>query len=180
MSTEAIARRYARAAFELAKDEGNVAAVAKELGHFAAAYEASAELRAVEHAPSLDDKDRGEIVAEIGRRLSASDLSVRTVTMLAQRQRMAVLPDLARLVAEMTDDHLGLLRGNVRAATKLSAAYLARLKAKIEEATGKNVELTFEEDPTLIAGVVTEIGDRVVDGSVRGKLDRLAESLRQA
>jgi F-type H+-transporting ATPase subunit delta len=179
MSTEAVARRYAHALFELAKEQSKVPEVTRQIADFRDAYEASTELRELEHNPALSDSDREAVISELGSRMGAADITTRTVAMLAMRQRLSVLVDLARLLDEMADDHLGILRAQVRAANKLSDAYLDRLKREIAEATGKKVILTFEQDPSLIAGIVTQIGDRVVDGSVRGRLDRLADSIRQ-
>jgi F-type H+-transporting ATPase subunit delta len=119
------------------------------------------------------------VIEELGARLMASTTTVRTVAMLAERQRLSLLPDMAALLGEMSDEHVGVVRATVRSSKKLSADYLARLAQKIEAATGKKVVITSEEDPTLIAGIVAQIGDRVIDGSVRGRLDRLSASLRQ-
>ena len=179
MSTEAVARRYARAIFELARDEGSLGAVTRELRAFADAYEASADLRSIETLPSMTDDAREAVIAQLGKKLSASDLTVRSVSLLVRRQRLSVLPDLVRQLDEMADDHLGILRAEVRAATKLDKAYLDRLKAKIEKSTGRKVMITFEQDEDLIAGIVTTIGDVVVDGSLRGKLNQLSATLRQ-
>ena len=177
--SEMIARRYARALFELAKEAGKVAEVARELGNFAAAYETSAEFREIDVLPSVQGADRRAIVASLGASLGASDLTVRVVAMIADRQRLSLLPDLVNVMDEMADEHLGVLRGTVTSAQRLDEGYRGKLKRKIEEATGKKVLLTFEEDQNLIAGIVTQIGDQIIDGSVRGKLNTLAESLRQ-
>jgi F-type H+-transporting ATPase subunit delta len=177
--SEMIARRYARAAFELAKEQGKVSELSRELNAFADAYASSSEFRDIDTVPSLQGADRRAIVESLGKRLSASDLTTRTVAMIAERQRLSLLPDLVRVVEEMADDHLGVLRGTVTSATRLDEGYRGKLKRKIEETTGKKVILTFEEDENLIAGIVTQIGDRVIDGTVRGKLNQLAESIRQ-
>ncbi len=179
MSAEVVARRYARAVFELAKEEGNVGEVSREIAAFADAYAVSSDLRALEQTPGLTDADRRKVVEEIGKRQGSSATTVRTVALLAERQRLAVLPDLVRLLEQMADEHLGLLRAHVKSARRLSEGYRSRLERKLAEAAGKRILMTFEEDPTLIAGVVTQVGDRVVDGSVRGRLNQLAASLRQ-
>lgn len=178
MSSEAIARRYGRALFELAKEKSSVAEVTRELADFAAAFEASDELRALQHAPNLSDTEREAVIEELGRRIGASETTTRSVAMLATRRRLAILPDLVRIVGEMADDHLGVLHASVRAAKTLEQDHLERLQREIASATGKTVILDFEVDPSLIAGIVTRIGDRVIDGSIRGRINRLAESLR--
>ncbi len=179
MSTEAVARRYARALFELARDEKSLPKVTKELTAFAEAYSASPDLRALESMPNMTDDGREAIIVALGRKLQASDLTVNTVNLLARRQRLSVLPDMVQQLDEMADEHLGILRAQVRAATRLSAAYLKRLQTKMEQSTGRRVQISFEEDPSLIAGIVTSIGDTVIDGSLRGKLNQLSASLRQ-
>lgn len=179
MSHEAVARRYARAVFELVKEQGKVTEAVRQLGAFAEAYEASSDFRALEHTPSITDADRRGVVEQMGKQVGASDTIVRTVSILAERKRLAILPDLLRLLEEKVDDHLGVVRATVRSAARLPEDYRGKLKRKLEDVTGKRVLFTFEEDPSLIAGIVTQIGDRVVDGSIRGKLNQLAESLRQ-
>lgn len=172
-----VARRYARAFFELARESGRVGEATKELRDFADAYAASSEFRAMELDPAFHDEQRAAVIKTLGKRLGASDTTVRTVSILAERQRLSVLPDLVRLVDEMADEHLGVVRATVRSARPLSESYKTKLKSHIENATGKRAIILYEEDPQLIGGLVTQIGDRLVDGSVRGRLDRLADSL---
>jgi F-type H+-transporting ATPase subunit delta len=173
-----VARRYARALFELGAEKKQLDKVRAHMNDFAAAYGASEEFRAVAALPTVGDKQRDAVVRELGKRIGALDIVTNTVSLLAARQRLSVLPEVARLIDVMADEHLGIVRAHVSSAGKLSPSYLSRLETKIANATGMKVVIEFEEDPTLIAGVVTRIGDRVIDGSVRGKLDQLAESLR--
>ncbi len=177
--SEMIAKRYARAIFELASEAGKVAEIARELQHFASVFEVSTEFRELDNLPGLQPDDRRAIVEAIGQRVGASDLTTRSVAMLGERLRLSLLPDLVRVFESMADEHLGLLRGTVTSAVKLDESYRDKLKRKIEQATGKRVLLTFEEDEHLIAGIVTQIGDRVIDGSIRGKLNAFAQTLRQ-
>jgi F-type H+-transporting ATPase subunit delta len=178
MSAETIARRYARALFELAREQNKLDELVRDLDGFAAAWTQSAELRELVQLPGVSDQQRQQVLEEIGKTLGAGELAVRAVGLLAARQRLSVLPDLLRLVREMVDQAQGVLRATVTSATPLDPGFRDRLVRRLEEATGRKVDATFREDPTLIAGIVTQIGDRVVDGSLRGKLRQLAESLR--
>lgn len=178
MSTQAVARRYAKAFFELAREEGLVTQALGDLQKFADCYEASTELREIELNPSLHESDRRAIIEALGTQLKTSETATRLVAMLAERQRLTVLPDLVAMVEEMSDEHLEVLRATVRSARKLSQSYRTKLEKTLTESTGRKVLVTYEEDPELIAGVVTQIGDRVIDGSVRGRLRRLADDLR--
>lgn len=179
MSTEAVARRYASAIFELGKEQKKLEPFTRELGAFAESYEQSEELRDALANPMIGDDAREAIIDGLAKRLASSPHITNLVRLLARRRRLAVLPDLVAQLREMVDEHQGILRAKVRAAVRLSPAYLDKLKGKIEEATGKKVVVTFEEDQSLIAGIVAHVGGRVVDGSARGKLHELRESLQQ-
>ena len=179
MSQEAVARRYARAIFDLAKEKGKLREAVTSVRDYADAYLASTEFRTIESDPKVTDADRKTVVEAIGAKIGADDMTVRTVSMLAERQRLVVLPDLAHLLEVMADDELGILRAEVRSARKLSEAYKAKLEKKLEAATRKKVVVSYDVDEDLLGGLVTQIGDRVIDGSLRGRLTQLADSLRQ-
>ncbi len=178
--SQAIAKRYARAVFELGCENHTLAALVAEFARFAEAYALSPELQELDRLPNVTDATRTAVLTDLGKRLQASDSVVRTLGLLAERQRLSLLPDVAQLLAGMSDEHEGVVRATIRSAQKLSPAYVQRLAERIREATGKKVVITTEEDPALIAGVVATIGDRVIDGTVRGRLDRLSASLRQS
>ena len=115
----------------------------------------------------------------VAKRVKANTTVERVVQMLAERKRLSILPEMAGMVAEMADEHQGVVRATVTSARPLAPAYVKKLSAQLESSTGRKVVVTTQQDPNLLAGVVTQIGDRVIDGSVRGRLDRLARSLRQ-
>jgi F-type H+-transporting ATPase subunit delta len=179
VSTESVARRYARAVFELGKETGELEAVYRDVTGFGDLYAVNAELRQALGSPRTSDEARDRLLADLGARLHLSPTASNLLRLLGRRRRLTVLPELVRQLGELVDEHQGIVRAKVRSAGLLGASYLERLRRQIEQATGKKVIIAFEQDPTLIAGVVTQIGDRVVDGSIRGKLDKLRESLRQ-
>jgi F-type H+-transporting ATPase subunit delta len=166
--------------FEIGRDTKTLDAIVAEVNRFAEAYQASPDLQDLERLPNLNDTSRRAVLTELGKRLQASEPTINVVSLLAERQRLALLPDVATLLQEMSDEHAGVVRATVRSAKKLSPSYVNRLSERIRSVTGRKVILTTEEDPSLIAGVVAQIGDRVIDGTVRGRLDRLSASLRQS
>jgi F-type H+-transporting ATPase subunit delta len=178
MSAESVARRYAQAMFELGRDKGTLDDIRRDLEAFVAVQAESQELREAVASPLLSDEARDRLVEELGRRLGTSEITINLVRLLARRRRLAVLADLCRQYGELCDEHQGVLRATVRSPTPLEPSYLDRLRAEMEQATGKKVVISCEHDPSLIAGIVTQIGDRVVDGSIRGKLEQLRQSLR--
>jgi F-type H+-transporting ATPase subunit delta len=177
MSNEAVARRYARAIFELGREEGSLATLPKEISEFAELYSGSVELRDVLGSPLVDVASREAVLGDIAERLGLSPTMRNTLRLLARRRRLPAIPEIARELLRLVDEENQLVRAHVLSAAPLSDDYLGRLKAELEKTTGKKVELTHEQDPSLIAGVVTRIGDRVIDGSVLSRLRSFRESL---
>lgn len=179
MSLEAIGKRYAQAVFELGKESGQLPQLAKQISAMAEVFHGSEELRAVLTNPLVADEAREKILAEIGQRLGVSETAQRTLRVLAQNRRLAALPEIARALDRMVDADQKTMRATVTSAKALSESYLSRLSAELDKVTGQKVVLTVRTDPALIAGVVVQIGDRVIDGSVRAKLSRFREGLLQ-
>jgi F-type H+-transporting ATPase subunit delta len=177
MSYDAIARRWARAVFEIGKEGGMVARLRDDIASFAETYAGNEELRNVLDNPLVPEAAREAVIVEIGSRMDLSDTAKSTLRLLAQKRRLAALPDIARQLARLADEDQGLVRAEVTSAEALSDDYLAKLRAELEKATGKKVVVTAKVDASLIGGVVTKLGDRVVDGSVRARLTGFRESL---
>lgn len=176
MSYDAIGRRYARAIFELGKEEGNLTALSTQIASFADVYRDNEELRLALDNPLVSDEGKRQIVADVAQRLGIADTASRALRLVTQRRRLRALPDIARQLRLLVDADSNVERATVVSAVPLSDAYMLKLKSELERSTGKQVELTQSVDPSLIAGVVTKVGDRVIDGSLRARLD----SFRQA
>jgi F-type H+-transporting ATPase subunit delta len=178
MSSHAtIAERYARAIFELGVESGTLAALVDEVRRFAGAYETSDDLRGVLENPLVPNEQRDKILRELASRLGLGPSALNTVRYLAQRRRLAVLPDIARRLDTLSDEKQGVVRATVTSAAPLSEAFYQRLSEQLATMVGKKVVLDRRQDPTLIAGVVTRIGDNTIDGSVRGRLETLERKL---
>lgn len=180
MSNSAVAERYGRAIFELAEEAGQAAGLTQQLANFAAAYTLSPELRAVLSNPLVDQSQRDAVLKEIAARLGLSPLATTAVRYVASRRRMSSLPEIARRLGSLADEKAGVVRASVTSAGQLSESYYEKLKTELEGLTGRKIILERRQDPSLIAGVVTRIGDNTIDGSVRGKLDQLERQLQSA
>jgi len=176
MSSGDVAERYARAIFELGVDAGQVVALSEQVRSFADTYAASRELQAVLDNPMVDLEQRQAILAEIAGKVGLSGAGLNAIRMLAERNRLSSLPEIARRLALLADEKAGVLRAVVTSAAPLPESFYERLMKELESATNRKVAIDRQQDPSLIAGVVTRIGDNTIDGSVKG---RLAEIERQ-
>jgi F-type H+-transporting ATPase subunit delta len=177
VSYESIARRWARAVFELGKEAGSLPAISRDLGTFADVYAGSDELATALENPLVPEPSRDAIVADIAGRLGLGEIAKNTLRLLVRKRRIAAVPEIARQLARLSDEDAGLLRAEVTSAGPLSEAYLGRLRAELEKSTGRKVAVSHKQDPSLIGGVVTRIGDQVIDGSVRARLASFRDSL---
>lgn len=178
MSYDAIGRRYARAIFELSKEEGKASAVADQIAAFAEVYVASEELRTVLENPLVDDAARLAIVTEIAQRVGATGTAERALRLVTKQRRLRAVPDISRHLRRQVDDDAKVVRAHVTTAAQPPVGYLERLKSQIEQSTGQKVMLTHAIDPAIIGGVITAIGDRVVDGSLRTRLLQFRDATR--
>ena len=172
-----VARRYAKALIELGSEQGNLDAIVKEIGEIADAIEQNDELRALIDNPQVSRASRKSVLAEIAQRMGASPITRNTLGLLGDNNRLRILPALASSLREEADRRAGILRARVVSAAPLTDAYVQKLTQALEARFKKKVLVVRDVDPTLLAGVVTRVGDTIIDGSLKAQLDELKGQL---
>ena len=173
----AAAERYARAIFELGVESGQLPAVSAEFDQLARVYAKDAELRGALSDPLASDERRQGLVHELATRLGLSELVRNALRVLSSRRRAGALPEIAELLRRLSDERSGILRASVVTAIDLPEAFFERLKGELEAATGRKIVLEHSRDASLIAGIVTRIGDNTIDGSIKGRLAEMERRL---
>ena len=167
-----LARPYARAAFNAARDEGRIKAWSDALA-FAARVAGDPQAGTALKHPQLTSRLAAQLLV-----LDANDATfVRFVEMLADNRRLELLPEIAGLFEQLRAEAERIVKARVRSATTLGDADLAAIRDGLRRRFGRDVEVETELDPSLIGGAVIEAGDVVIDGSVKGKLERLQSAL---
>ncbi len=172
-----VSRRYARALLELGLESSKLQSMVTEVERVAEIMKSSAELRAILQNPMVLVSQRKKVLDALTRRLGVSKLVRNACMLLVDRGRAEFLPDIARELRSMADEHEGVVRAEVASASPLSKIYLDKLTAALESATGKKIELTATQDEKLIGGVVTRVGGVVYDGSLKARLSRVREQM---
>ncbi|MCG5052189.1 MAG: ATP synthase F1 subunit delta [Myxococcales bacterium] len=176
-----VSRRYARALFSLGCDNGQFEAYGRELGLLAEVFAGSEELRNAMANPVVKDSEKRAILDGILGALlppvGASSEVRRFVRLLLERRRIIELPRVASAYQRLTDERLGRVRGRVVSATPLDSAALDEIRAALEARTGKQVLLETSVDPEILGGVVAHVGDLVLDGSLRSRLETLSRKI---
>jgi F-type H+-transporting ATPase subunit delta len=177
MSQAPVADRYARAIFELGVETGQLAPITEQVRRFAEAYSGNAELRAVLDNPIIEPEKRESILADVSARLGLMGNALNLIKLLARRKKLRVVADIARRLDRFSDEKAGVVRASVTSARPMPDSFYQKLVAELESATARKIVLERREDPKLIAGFVTRIGDNTIDGSVRGRLDEIERQL---
>jgi F-type H+-transporting ATPase subunit delta len=175
MIKRSIARRYARALMDLVTDEH--AAVAAQLTGFAAAVQGHPELAQVLSNPVFSLEERRRVLQRLQ---AASPLRApldHFVDLLVSRHRVGYLGAVAECFGELVDQREGRVRVRVESAVALEAPARAELEAALITALGQKVVLEARVTPALLAGVQLRVGGLLLDGSLRGQLERLKERL---
>jgi F-type H+-transporting ATPase subunit delta len=175
--TGSLARRYAKALLEIGIAQQTYDALGKELDRAADTLRSSPELRVALENPVFSLEKRKLIMDELSRRLALSRTVRNFIMLLLDKGRIAALPDIARVHRTLIDEHAGRMRATVPSARPLDPLLESRLKTALEKSSGKVVLFDKREDPAILGGLVTQLGDTVYDGSVRTQLQQLRDEL---
>lgn len=173
----AVGRRYAKALLELARERGEVDSVLSDVSSISDAWKESAELRELIRNPVVPKPALKSAVDAVLEELGVSKLMRNTVSLLADKGRLPQLEEVLHALEALAESETGRVRVEVTSAKPLSEAYYARLIEKLQRVTDLQVVLVKKQDPSLIGGVVTRVGDRVFDGSLSNRLSELRETL---
>lgn len=166
-------RTYAEALFSVARAEGTLGEVEDEVFRFARALDASDELRNALTDPHIPASRRQQIVEDLLGGKEATPTTIALVSMVVGLGRARDLSAIIETLVEMSAAESNKAVAEVRTAVELTEDQVDRLAKAIEQATGKQVEIKVVVDPSVLGGIVTTVGDTVIDGSVRHRLEQL-------
>lgn len=178
MNARAVARRYATALFDVARKSGAAERASQDLSALARLVTEHAELGRVAASPAVPAAAKKAIMAAIMDAAGVATVEVRRlIDLLADRDRLSILPDVAAAFVERQHDAMRVAEAEVVTAVPLTPATRAALAEALGRVSGKTVTLTERVDPAIVGGVVARIGTFVYDASVAGQLGRLKQTL---
>ena len=180
MSTRASASRYARALLDVVIKEGNPEQVERELSAFADLLAQHPNLQKALTNPAVPVSGKRGIVKELTSRLASSSPLTKLLLLLADGDRLVLVPHLLAAYRDRLMDHRQIVRADVTTAEPLAEAKVSLLTQRLAQITGRTVTMTTKVDPSIIGGVVARVGSTVYDGSVATQLDRIKNRLRSA
>jgi F-type H+-transporting ATPase subunit delta len=178
MSTSVVARRYAGALVDLAEELGCLDAVARDLLDFQQFLQSSDELKTALTSRGFTRDEQASVMKAVLDAGKQHPIARNFLRLLADNGRLDAFDGILEAFQERYDELRGRVRAVVTAASPLDAATLETLEAQIKLLTGRSqVVLDSQVDPSLIGGIVTRVGDTILDGSIKTQLDHLRTSL---
>jgi F-type H+-transporting ATPase subunit delta len=173
-----LAGRYATALFELADQEKALDPVAGDLRALGAMIEGSADLKRLIRSPVLTREAQAAAMAALLARAEFSGMTQNFVGLVARNRRLFALPGMIAGYLRLLAERRGEIRAEVTAAQEMSPAQVDAINDQLKRAVGSKVAVEIRVDPAIIGGLVVKVGSRMVDGSLRSKLNRLQLAMR--
>ncbi len=179
MKNLAVARRYAKALMLIGREDGQAEQYTYELNTFIELFDNSEELEKAITNPLFDKNDRRRVLEAVLAKTNSSRIIKSFIMLLFDKGRIGFLREICEFYKQLADELKGVVHATLVSATQLSAEATEKIRQGLAKRTGKDILLDVEEDPSLIGGIITKIGDLVLDGSVKTQLFNMRESLKR-
>ncbi len=179
-SVSGVSGRYATALFELARDEKSVNAVMADLARFEAMLAGSADLTRLVRSPIFGAEAQSKALAAVLEKTEITGISANFLKLLTANRRLFAVGDVIRAFRALVARFRGEATADVTVAEPLSDKNLDTLKTALKSVTGKDVALNVKIDPAIIGGLVVKLGSRMVDSSLRTKLNSIKHAMKEA
>lgn len=177
--TSGIAQRYASAVFELAKEEKKLAAVESDLDALDAALADSAEFRSLISSPVYTREEQASALAALATKMKLSSQMTGVMGVMAQKRRLFVLPALLTALRDRIAEDKGEVTADVTSAKALTKAQSDKLAKALKASVGKDVKINAAVDESLIGGLIVKVGSKMIDSSIRSRLNALQNSMKE-
>ncbi|MGE0004464.1 MAG: F0F1 ATP synthase subunit delta [Parvibaculaceae bacterium] len=170
--------RYATALFELAQEGNSVDEIGADLATFQALLDESDDLKRLVRSPVFSAEDQISALEAIASRAGIKSLALNFIKLVAQNRRLFVLTDMIKAYRTLVAQSKGEISAEVTSADALSPTHLAELKAAIKTSVGRDVQLSTRVDPAILGGLIVKVGSRMVDNSLKTKLQNLKIAMK--
>jgi F-type H+-transporting ATPase subunit delta len=176
--TASMAGRYAAALFDLAKEERQLPQVEADLAAFRTMLDESADLRRLIRSPVISAEDQAKALEAVLAKAGVAPLTANFFKLIARNRRLFAVVDMIRDFRAMLARERGEVSAEVASAHPLTAEQLNALKDALRVQIGKDVQVNTRVDPNLLGGLVVKVGSRMIDSSLRTKLNNLKVAMK--
>jgi F-type H+-transporting ATPase subunit delta len=174
-----MAGRYATALFELALEERVIDTVKADLERFDALIGESADLRRLVRSPAFTAETQARALAAVLEQASIGGLAARFLQIVSWNRRLFAVQDMIKAFRALVAEHKGEVSAEVTLAERPSAQHLDAIKSALNAVTKKDVQVDVKVDPSIIGGLIVKLGSRMVDSSLRTKLNSIKQAMKE-
>ena len=179
MKNLAVSRRYAKALILIGQEDGQAEQYNAELESVVGLFDTQEDFETALINPLFNKNDRKKVLEAVLAATDLSEIMKSFLILLFDKGRIGFLREIASYYKDLADELKGVVKASIVSATELSSEAVEKIKESLSKKTGKTIVLNVEQDPGLIGGVVTKIGDLVMDGSVKTQLMNMRETLKK-
>ncbi|MEO9780568.1 MAG: F0F1 ATP synthase subunit delta [Sedimentitalea sp.] len=174
-----IAERYATAIFEIAQENQNLDSLETSINDLAAALGESAELRSLIQSPLVSRGEQEGAITAIAAKMGLNEVLAKSLSLMAQKRRLFVVPQLISALRELIAQERDEVTAEVTSAKALTKAQSEKLASTLKERVGKTVTINSTVDESLIGGLIVKVGSKMIDTSIRSKLNSLQNAMKE-
>ncbi|MEM9967416.1 MAG: F0F1 ATP synthase subunit delta [Pseudomonadota bacterium] len=174
-----IAQRYASAVYELAKEADSVATIENDIEALQSALNISSDFRGLISSPIYSREEQGAAISAVSQKMALSPTMANTLSLMASKRRLFIVPQLIQSLRETIAAAKGEVTAEIASAKALTKTQSDKLAKSLKAATGKTVTVQTTVDESLIGGLVIKVGSKMIDTSIRAKLNSLQNAMKE-
>ena len=178
-TSKGIAKRYATALFDLASETDDISSLEKNVETLTQAIDESPDLNSLISSPIYSRDQQKNAIGAIAKKMGVSAVMINALSLMAEKRRLFVVPTFLSVLKDLISESKNEITAEVVSAQSLSKGQVEKLGKSLKNNFGKDVKVNATVDPTLIGGMVVKVGSRMIDTTIRAKLNSLQNTMKE-
>ena len=178
-TSKGVAKRYATALFDLASETEDISSLEKNVETLTQAIDESSDLNSLISSPIYSRDQQKNAIGAIAKKMGVSAVMINALSLMAEKRRLFVVPTFLSVLKDLISESKNEIIAEVVSAQSLSKGQVEKLGKSLKNNFGKDVKINATVDPTLIGGMVVKVGSRMIDTTIRAKLNSLQNTMKE-
>ena len=178
-TSKGVAKRYATALFDLANETDDISSLEKNVESLTQAVDESPDLNSLISSPIYSRDQQKNAISAIAKKMGVSAVMINTLSLMAEKRRLFVVPTFLSVLNDLISESKNEITAEVVSAQSLSKGQVEKLGKTLKNNLGKDIKINATVDPTLIGGMVVKVGSRMIDMTIRAKLNSLQNTMKE-
>ena len=178
-TSKGVAKRYATALFDLANETDDISTLQKNVDSLKQAIDESTDLNSLISSPIYSRNQQKNAIGAVAMKMGISSIMTNALSLMAEKRRLFVVPTFLSVLDDLISDSKNEITADVVTAQSLTKGQLEKLGKSLKKNFGKDVKINATVDPSLIGGMVVKVGSRMIDTTIRAKLNSLQNTMKE-